>query len=87
MLDPPKAYVSSLQTTLVDPDTQIKEGQVDKPQLLFARAVARNGSFRLGNSFIRSIASSRETVARGGRSILICFEVFDFFMASFCTLA
>src|SRR5215510_14985673 len=62
----------------------MREGQADRPQLLFARAVARNCSFRFGNSFMRFSASSREIVARRGRSTLTCSEVFDFFMNPFC---
>ena len=82
---PPKALCELLfKRPQVGFDVLTKEGQADKPQLLFARAVARNCSFRFGNSFIRFSASSREITTRRGRSILISFEVFNFFMTSFC---
>jgi len=64
--------------------TRMREGPAGSPQLLFARAVTRNRSFRLANSFIRLNTSSLEIVARGAHSALICFEVLDFFIAPFC---
>src|SRR5262247_2428464 len=62
----------------------MQEGLEGRPQLLLVRAVARNRSFRLANSFIRFKASFSEIAARRGRSTLISFEVFNFFMPLFC---
>ena len=45
--------------------------------------MARNCSFRFVNSFIRCNASSREMVARRGRSTFTCFEVFTFVIRGF----
>ena len=65
-------------------EISLNERWETRPQFSL-RAVARNRSFRLANSFIRVKASSLVTVARRGRSTLIAFEVFRFFMDSFCT--